>query len=235
MGQTERDALLVAKDDFNIVSGTSAEARGQQDRGTATQAKLMDMRSRIRESADQLEYSVFLSKIGRGLLVCAQENLSVGMWIKYTENPEEQPFTDMKVSGPLYKYITSQDLSDGYDFDIDVTIENATPAAMQEDLQAYQAFIGMLAAYPMLAMSPKLIRETAYRCNYRNESIIAQMQQVAVASLAAKAQAAEQQSQMAAATSGVNPQNTASATNSQMQVPTGGQVSQQINQQLGIQ
>ena len=232
-GQTEVSALIVAKDDFNIISGTSSEARGVSDRTTATQAKLVDVRSRIRESADQLDYTTLLAKIGRGLLVCAQQRLTTGMWIKMVSNPNEQALTDMQARQPVFKYITSQDLSDGYDFDVDVSIENATPAAMEEDFQDFSKFVGMLQNFPMLAMSPTLIRETAFRCNYRNEKVIQQMQQVAIAAMAAKAQAAQQQGQMAAA--GVSSNTPEQTQTAQMQQPNPGQIGQQIQQQLGIQ
>ncbi|MGH7238539.1 MAG: hypothetical protein ACREHG_00580, partial [Candidatus Saccharimonadales bacterium] len=72
-GPTAENALLLAKDDFNIVSGTSAEARGQADRETATQAKITDIRAQIRENAEQIDFSNFVCLVGRDLLVLSQE------------------------------------------------------------------------------------------------------------------------------------------------------------------
>lgn len=235
MGALERDALIVAKDDFNIISGTSAEARGQSDRETATQAKLVDMRSRIRESADQMDFTNFLVRIGRGVLVTAQTDLVVGLWMKMESNPNEQMLTDMQVRQPVFRYVTSQHLDDGFDFDVDFAVENSTPASMQEDLQSFQNFVGMIQNFPMLSMSPVLIRETAARCGYRNEKVIQQMQQASVAQMAMKQAAAEQQNKLNGISGGANSNNAGVTLQKQQQIPSADQTGQQIQQQLGVQ
>jgi hypothetical protein len=186
-GQTATDALIIAKDDFNIISGTSAEARGQSDRETATQAKLIDARSQIRESADQLDFSEWLCRIGRETLTQAQEKLTDGLWVKYTTDPSENIMEEMQVQAPVFQFIKAQDMSDGYDFDIDMDITNATPQAMADQEQAFTKFCSLVQGFPFIPMSPILIREAAFRCGYRNEKVIAQMQQTAIAAMAAKA------------------------------------------------
>lgn len=226
-GQTASNALIIAKDDFNIISGTSAEARGQSDRETATQAKLIDARSQIRESADQLDFSEWLCRIGRETLTQAQEKLTDGVWAKYTTDPSENIMEEMQVSGPTYKYIKSQDISDGYDFDIDMDITNATPQAMAAQEEAFTKFCSLVQGFPFIPMSPVLIREAAFRCGYRNEKVIAQMQQAAVAAMAAKA------IQTGKLTDGQGNQLTPDQIKQkQMQQPSDGQVSTQLNQQL---
>ena len=233
IGPTSENALIQAKDDFNLVSGTSAEARGQNaDRETATSAKIVQDRSQIRESVDQLDFSEFVANVGRELLVTAQEKLVDGLWVKYSQNPSEGVLTDMQVNQPYFKFIKAQDLSDGYDFTVNVDVKNATPAAMQAEQSAFINFLSILTQFPMVAMSPVLIREAAYRVGYKNEAVIHQMQQVAVLSMAAKAQqagASGQQIQQAAA-QGQNGSNTAKA---QMATPSTQQVQNQIEGQLG--
>ena len=231
IGPTSENALLQAKDDFNISSGTSAEARGPSDRETATSAKITDTRAQIRESAEQLDFSEFVTLIGREILCQAGEKLVEGLWVKYSSNPEETVFTDMQVNGPIYKFIKSQDLSDGYDFTINIDVMNATPVAMQAEQTAFTNFVMFLQNAPMVAMSPVLIREAAYRFGYKNEQVIHQMQQVALLSMAAKASqagASGQQIQQAA-NSGGNPDNTAKA---QMAQPDQSTIQNQLNNQL---
>ncbi len=186
-GHTAETALVLAKEDFTIISGTSAEARPGGDRETATKSRIADQRANIRESAEQMDFSNFMCRIGREILVQAQEKLANGLWVSYTSNPSEGLLQDMQVNAPKFRYITAQEISDGYDFDIDVDIQNATPAAMAQAQQSFMTFVSMIQNFPMLAMSPLLIRETAYRAGYRNENVIQQMQQAAVLSMAAKA------------------------------------------------
>jgi hypothetical protein len=230
IGPTSENALLQAKDDFNIASGTSAEARGPSDRETATSAKITDTRSQIRESAEQLDFSEFASLIGREILCQANEKLVDGLWVKYSANPSEGVLTDMQVNAPMFKFIKAQDLSDGYDFTVNVDVKNATPAAMQQEQTAYVNFVMFLQNAPMVAMSPILIRETAYRFGYKNEQVIHQMQQVALLAMAAKAsQAGASGQQIQQAAGGGNPTNTAKA---QMAQPDLNTIQTQLNNQI---
>lgn len=234
-GPTAENALILAKDDFNIISGTSAEARGQSaDRETATQAKLVDSRAQLRESAEQIDFSNFVCKIGRELLSQVQENLADGLWIQYTNNPSEGILQDMQVGNAAdFKFIRAQDVSDGYDYLVDLDVTNATPAAMEQSKQSYMNFVAMVQNYPMIALSPILIRETAYRCGYRNEKVIQQMQQAALVqqqmNLLQKQQQAggQQQGQQ-----GQNAPNAAQQHVAQMAPQTQAQTEQQIKRQL---
>jgi hypothetical protein len=232
IGPTSENALIQAKDDFNIISGTSAEARGQNaDRETATAAKLVDARSQIRESVDQLDFSTMVALVGREVLVTLKENLVEGLWVKYSANPSEGMLQDMQVNAPIFKRITAQDLNDGYDCTVDVDVKNATPAAMQQELANFVNFVTFLNQFPMLSLSPLLIRETAYRFGYKNEAVIHQMQQAAVLAMAAKAaQAGASGNQIQQGfNGGNNANNTAKA---QMATPTGDQISNQLTEQL---
>lgn len=234
IGATAENALLQAKDDFNLVSGTSAEARGQNvDRETATQAKLVDARAQIRESAQQIDFSEFVCLVGRQILTEAQQKLVTGLWVKMTTDPSEGPMQDMQINAPVYEYVKAQDLSDGYDFTIDIDVQNATPAMQQQMLQAYVGFVTFLAQNPMVAMSPILIRETAYRFGYKNEQVIQQLQQVAVLSMAAKVQQEAGQQGMSLEQAGQQTlQDQQAIQNKQMQVPGDDAITNQINQQL---
>lgn len=227
LGPSMEGALVQAKDDFNIISGTSAEARGQNaDRETATQAKLVDARAQIRESSEQLDFSNYVSDIGAEILCQAQEKLVEGLWVKMSSDPSQQGvMQDMQVNGPIYKFITSQDLSDGYDATVRIDVVNATPAAMQAEQTAFVNFVAFLNQFPMVAMSPVLIREAAYRFGYKNELVIHQMQQVAVLSMAAKAAGVAQQQNQG----GMNSANTSKA---QMATPDQNQISTQLNEQI---
>ena len=193
------------------------------------------MRGQQREDAEQMEYSVWMCLIGRETLLQARENLVEGMWVKYTKNPGETILTDLQRK-EVFRYITTQQLDDGYDFDIDVDVLNQTPAAMQQQQQSFVQFMQMLMQFPAIAMSPILIRKAASVCGMRDENVIHQAQQAAALSMAAKAaQVASQRgqtlSQATAGAQGAQP----STTQQQMQVPGAEQIQTQINNQLPVQ
>jgi hypothetical protein len=137
----------------------------------------------------------------------------------------------MQINAPIFKYIKAQDLSDGYDFEVAVDVKNATPAAMAQEQTNFVNFVAFLQNFPMVAMSPLLIREAAYRFGYKNEAVIHQMQQVAALAMAAKAsQAANQQGMtLGQAAQGMNADNTAKA---QMAQPNLNTIQDQISKQL---
>jgi hypothetical protein len=232
IGPTSENALVLAKDDFNIVSGTSAEARGQaSDRETATQAKIVQSRAQIRESADQLDFSNFLCLVGRELLCQTQERLVEGIWIKYTQNPsaDGQP-NPQQVQQPTYQYVTSQQIDDGYDFEVDFDVQNATPQAMQAAQTSFVNFMALCAQFPNIMMSPKLIREAAYRVGYKNEEIIKEMQQAAI--VQAQMQAQQQALQAQQGTQRGAGANQAKARSAQMATPGTSDINEQLSNQI---
>lgn len=228
------ESLAISKDDFNIISGTSAEARGQAtDRETATSAKITAAKAAIRESSEQMDFSSWICDIGRETLVCAKENLSLGLWARFSSNPSDavSVLQDILASGPIYQYINSQQLDDGYDFEITIDVMNQTPAAMAQAEQSFVSFLAMLTQFPMIAMSPLLIRKAALVCGLRDEKIIQQAQQVALLSMAAKAaQGANQNGQtLSQAGAAANAGKTEVA---QMKSPTADQITSQLNSQV---
>ena len=159
-------------------------------------------------------------------------------WIKYTTSPDQaSALQDIKATGPAYKYITSQHIDDGYDYDIDVDVMNQTPAAMQQQQQSFVQFFALLTQFPALAMSPVLIRKAALVSGMRDERVIQQAQQTAALSMAAKAaqqaaQSGQTLSQAAGGQPGGGGNPVASSTVAQMAPPTGQQVQDQLENQL---
>lgn len=227
-GQTAENALVLAKDDFNIISGTSSEARGQADRTTATQAKLIDARSQIRESAEQLDITYYMGLIGREILAQAAENMEGSIWVRDVTNNGP----DTLGAAAIYKQIKAENIADGYDFEIQLDITNTTPQAQAASQQAYMTFMAMCNQYPVIMHDVDLIRETAYRCGYRNEKIIKKLQAAAVQQMQLQASQSGLQGQPGASQGGGNINNAAKTQMAQMQDPSLDQISTQLNQQL---
>lgn len=225
IGPAVREALILAKDDLNIISGTSAEQRGVADRMTATQSRLIDVRSQLRESVEQLYFNTFVISIGREVLIQAAEKMTTGLWVKYTQDPGEQLLGEVNPDGPIYRWISAERFDDGYDFTIDIDVINASPIQNQEEKQKFIEFLALMNQFPQLALSPILIREAAYRVGYRNERVIQQMQQAAMLQMLGQAAQGQENLQ-------VNSNNQAMTQLAQQEPNTVDQVDQQLQEQV---
>lgn len=186
--------LITAKDDFDIVAGIPVARGRASDRQTATATRQIATDQGIIESLEQIDFSRFVAAIGRELLLQLGEKMPQGMWIKYTIDPgdEESIMQEVQSNAPIYKYITSQSLTDGYDFDVVCNVINSTPDQMAKEFDGYVKFMSMVNQFPQIAMSSTLIRETAYRCGYKNEKVIKEFQKMAVLLMMEKANQAGQ-------------------------------------------
>jgi hypothetical protein len=180
IGATIQTELVASLNDLNTVTGTTGPARGQTDRQTATATRIADVREQIRESVEQLDFSDFLCDVGRKGLLSFTENFAEGMWVKYTIDPAEDFLGEVQAKAPAFKYVTSQDINDGYDMNVSINIINSTPARLMEEEQKFIKFLTIVSNYPQIALSPVMIREAAYKVGYRNERVIKEMQKTAL-------------------------------------------------------
>lgn len=173
-------AIVTSSDDLNQISGTSSELRGVADRTTATQANIINTRGSIRENAHRDQIKKWLCRIGRGTLIVARTKFSLGFWAQLTQDPGEQIFGTMQETQQIYQWVTSEDLKDGYDFKIDMDVTTLSAQTQDIESKKFFQFLAVVNQFPQIAMSPTLIREAAYRCGYRNEKVIREMQQMAL-------------------------------------------------------
>lgn len=173
-------AMLVGKDDFITVSGTSSEAMGQADRVTATQTLEISKRFGIREAREKIRVANWVTRIGKEALLTAREKLVNGLWIKSSNDPGESILQELQLNGEAWQYVMTQDIDDGIDFDIKVNLTSMSPLDNDQEKTKFIEFVAMLKRFPELAMSPMLIRETAYRIGYRNEKVIREVQTTAL-------------------------------------------------------
>lgn len=187
------EGLLPTLNDFNLVSGQSSADKGASDRTTATETQRIAMKADIRDSAEDAKMQRFMMRAGREALLLMQERFEAGMWISLTADAGEgiletagidpqtgQPAVKEAQANPAYQWVASEVIDDGYDFKINVNIVSAAPQKMQDEQGKFITFVTLLSKFPMIGTSPKLVRETAYRCGYRNERIIREFQQQAM-------------------------------------------------------
>lgn len=233
------ESMLVAKDDFNSISATASEERGQADRTTATQANIISQRAQIRETRARTQVASSLEDIGYNVLRTIQTKFTLPLWIKMNTVPTDENFMEQEQETiQKWKQITSAELGEDFmDFEVNLSLDSISPIENEDQKRSYVDFLTLLTQFPQNAFSPTMVRETAYRCGYRNEKIIREAMKMA--QIAAIGQQAQAQQSLAMATgggpqgAGVNPQNNlADARTKQMQTPNLGGIQAQLEGQL---
>lgn len=225
LDSTIKDSLIVSKDDFNNVSGTSSEQRGVSDRTTATQATIIDQRSQIRESRNSITVATAFCRIARLVLITLVRRMTLPFWVKVQVDSEESLMAEYQEVQARWQQIKSSQLGDDQDFEVSLSLESMSPIENENELQKMVKFLSLLTQFPQCAFDPTLVRELAYRCGFKNEKVIRKMAQMA--QIAAIGQV--QQAQDSLAQSGGNLAQTRVA---QMTPPTGEQVQNQLRGQL---
>lgn len=175
------DSIVLSKDNFNVVSGTRSEARGEMDSTTATQATIADERSRIRESKPKNQVAVWLNKIARAIMV-RQQQLTLPFWIKVQNTPQESLLGNVQETKQYYEEISGLDIED-LDFEVAIKVTSMSPVDNQDAKNRFLEFMAIINNYPQIALSPLLIREAAERVGYNgNEKIIREFQDMALLS-----------------------------------------------------
>jgi len=173
-------ALILSKDNFNVVSGTRSEARGESDRTTATQAAIVDARSKIRETRPKIIVAKWLNKIGRAIVLNMQQ-ITLPFWVKVSNTREERLLGSIQETQMAYEEISGNDLED-FDFDVSIKVSSMSPISQEEDKNKFLEFMAVLNQYPQIALSPTLIREAAERIGFNtNEKVLRELQDMALA------------------------------------------------------
>lgn len=216
--QSVGNSLILSKDNFNVVSGTRSEARGESDRTTATQATIADQRSRIRETRPKIIVANWLNRIAR-CIMAQQQRITVPFWVEINSTPEEVLLGNVQETQKLYEEITGIDI-DGLDFNVEINVASMSPISAEENKNKFFEFMAVINNYPQIALSPILIREAAERIGYKtNEKVIRDLQNMAL--LAQYAQEQQMQGALAQRTVAKATPNTQERITNQLQNQTG--------------
>jgi hypothetical protein len=172
-------SLQLSKDDFNIASGTSAEARGQADRVTATQANITARFAGIREQSERETVATWLNSIALEILYLAVENFTLPVWVNLLSDSTVTVGAEAQLIAPRWQLINTAVL-EGHKFICNITAGSSSPIQNEEEKVKLMEFLAVLNQYPILSMHPTVIREIAYRLGYRNEQVIKSLQQMAL-------------------------------------------------------
>lgn len=201
LGASEQASFVISKDDFNIVSGTTSEERGQADRQTATQANITNSRASIRESKPRSIVAEWLCEIAKEILLQAKEKLTDSFWIKRFFDADTTIGMEMPKLMHTWQQITSEDLEDE-EFEVDVQIDSLSPVTNDNEKKKFLEILAVLNQYPQLSMSPTILNELFDKYQYRNTKVRAELLKMATLHMIGQAMMAEKQNQMIAGAGG---------------------------------
>lgn len=181
--------LQVSKDDFNNISGTSAEQRGQSDRTTATQATIIDQRATIRDNREREIVAEWVCSIGMEILKQSSK-MTLPYWTKVSHDVGS--FGMDVTAEEEWKQLTAQDLG-SIDYQVSITVESLSPVANDQEKRKFMEFLAIFSQYPLIATHPDLVMEAAFKVGYKNLKVIKAFQQAAIMQMTAQAAGMEQQ------------------------------------------
>ena len=160
-GDFDKD-LIEAKDDFMQVSGVGAEQRGAADADTATQANIIDVRTRIRESASRVEVATWLGEICRLMLLTIREKMQLEFWVKRNLDVIAQDPNELGRILATWQQVTAADLGDG-NLDVKVDLTSLSPVSEEQRAAQWNQMLALI-TNPSLALilglSEPLLRKT---------------------------------------------------------------------------
>ena len=115
--------------------------------------------------------------IGREILLQAIEKFTMPVWVKMLADTDAWG-AEYQANAEVWRQIHTQFL-EGIEFDVQMQMGSMSPVANEQQLNNFLKFLAIINQYPMLSLNPTLIREAAYRLDYRNEKVISAMQQAA--------------------------------------------------------
>lgn len=167
-----------SKNDFITVSSVGGEQRGVAESDTATQATIIDQRSRIRESAARMKVSRWLASIARLMLLTVRENMSLPLMVQRSTDPYAQGVQEGKTL--LWQQIKSEELGE---MDLDVFVDLASMSPITEEAQRNTwnqvlALISNPTICGMLSQSEVLLRKTLSMYGIKAETEIQEIKKV---------------------------------------------------------
>lgn len=186
------------KEDFREISGISGEERGVAEAETATQANIIQLQSRVRESFGRVQVAQWLSKIGTIMLETIREYMSLPFWIKVNVDLNSPDATQEALRvGYLWQQIEGENLGD-MNFDISVDVESLSPVAEESERNSWLQMLTVITNPTLqipLATSEVLLRKTVGYFGIKSEREISEIQKAMSMSLMVAAQQAMAQTQ----------------------------------------
>lgn len=183
LGTPDRSVFLryeTAKTDFREVSGQGGEQRAVPEAETATQARIIDVNSRIRTSYRREMAARWLSRIGYLILQTAEKFMSLPMWIMRNVDPTS-PAAMLEAArvAQNWQKITFADIGE-LSYDVSIDVEALSPMTQDQERQEWFHVLGLVSAPQVilfLLTSDELLRKTLGFLNIRADKDIQAIKQ----------------------------------------------------------
>ncbi len=193
-------AIPVTQDDFRQISGVGGEQRGIADADTATQANIIDVQSKIRESMGRVKVAAFIASLGETAIEILQKRATLPFWIQTNVDPEAMSApAEISATTATWQMITSDKLGD-LDTDVTVDAESLAPVSDPAERAAWNQVITLMMnpqIFPILASSDVLLRKTLAYYGIRSDKEISEIRRIGT--IMFQMMAAQVQAQQAAA------------------------------------
>ncbi len=172
------EAFLQSKDNFNVVTLSGSEMRGNVDRETATAANIKAQATQQADSEPKVQVAQWLNDIARSIILNLART-TIPFWIKHSSVQQNQPIgSQLQPSQPQFSKISGEDL-EGEDFETVIKISSISPLDNESEFNKFLKFLSVVNQFQEIALSPTLIREVAEKLGYTNEHVIAELQKMA--------------------------------------------------------
>lgn len=187
-----------SKSDFLAVSGIGGDQRGVAESETATQASIIDVRARLRETSARTRVGEWLASIARLMMMTIRERMSLPFWIQRNLDPFSA--ADPSAIAMEWQKITSDDLGD-IDIDIFVELSSMSPVTEEMERNSWNQVLALLTnpqLIMIMAMSEPVLRKTLALYGVKSENEIREVQRVAQQIIQMQMQQAQAQQQQEA-------------------------------------
>jgi hypothetical protein len=172
--------LAATDDDWNNVTGVGGEQRGDAESETATQASIIESRTKIRESSTRQVVNEWLSGICRLMLLTIRDEFQLPFLIQLHADPFAPDVEKAAQQAGSWQEVTADQFGD-LDFDVSIDIGSMSEATQKQEQFAWNQVLALLtnpALGGIMAMSPAILRKTLRLYGIQSEAEIREIQKV---------------------------------------------------------
>lgn len=165
---------MMSRTDFTEVSSIGGEQRNIAESDTATQANIIDVNSRVRESYQRETVAAWMSEVARIMLALLYEQASLPFWIYTNVDPfSANGMMEAQEIAESFQLMRPEYLEDYANWEITVDMASMMPAVEQREKQDWMQLLQILQPNALYLLSSDVIlRKTLHYFGVRAEKEI---------------------------------------------------------------
>lgn len=180
MAETAIRTLSLSEQGITEQAGVSMLDRLTRSAGgapTATEVQTLEQKGNVRDSYEQQIVADWMGSIGRGILVCAIDKMTLPKWVYLNSDPRSPQFlADAQSIAATWQQITSDQIEDAasaMNWDVSVDIESMSPTSELQYANKLMQFMNLVSSPgvgQLLSLSPPLLKLMLNMVGIRNET-----------------------------------------------------------------